>query len=85
MSSELATWSNNKIVFELKEKTGLSFRQFSISQGYSPTALSQALYKKWPRAEQIIASAIGVEPCCIWPNRYHDNVAKTNLNSGAKS
>ena len=39
--------------------------------GYSPNALKHALVKPYPRAEALIAEAIGIPPQQIWPSRYH--------------
>lgn len=32
---------------------------------------AQALKHPWPRAERIIADALGRAPQAIWPSRYH--------------
>lgn len=36
----------------------------------APSTLSQALRRRWPKGQQIIAEAIGVDPAEIWPSRY---------------
>ena len=51
-----------------KRRTNLV--QLSRLNGYADTSLQQALRNPWPRAEKIIAEAIGVPPQQIWPSRY---------------
>lgn len=52
------------------EKAGYSLRQLSLQHGYAPGSLKATLDTPWPRAEKIIADAIGVPPSDIWPSRY---------------
>ena len=42
----------------------------SVANGYTRNGLRNALYRKYPKAERIIAGAIGVNPEDIWPSRY---------------
>jgi Ner family transcriptional regulator len=65
-----ADWSRAYITAALWER-GTSFRRLSRMHNYAPTALNQALNRPWPRAEAIIAGAIGLTPQQIWPSRYH--------------
>lgn len=51
-------------------KTGWSLRQLSFHHGWSGSLVRAALAAQYPRAERIIADAIGVEPWEIWPSRY---------------
>lgn len=76
-------WHNATIVYRLKMR-GVSLRQLSKSHGFSPTALSVALQRPWPKAEGIIAAAIGVSPESIWPNRYAKRTAKRARIAGRK-
>lgn len=62
-------WHQADIIAELK-KSGTNMSALSEANGYSRTSLRNALYRPYPRAEQIIAEAIGVEPKDIWPSRY---------------
>ncbi len=55
------------------KKRGWSFRKLSSAHGYSPGSIKMALRRPWPRAERIIARAIGVEPWEIWPSRYDED------------
>lgn len=52
------------------EKKGLSLRALSIQSGMKRDTLKNALDRRWPKGESIIASAIGVPPQKIWPSRY---------------
>lgn len=62
-------WHNADIVAELK-KNGWTVASLSRHVGYTRGALYQALLRKWPKGEAIIAEAIGVSPEEIWPSRY---------------
>lgn len=52
-------------------KAGWSLRRLSLKHELQARSLSVALRKPWPRAERIIAGAIGMRPQAIWPTRYH--------------
>lgn len=54
------------------EKSGWTLRRLSINHGYGPTMVVHALRKPYPRAERIIADALGVKPEDIWPSRYDE-------------
>ena len=70
-------WHRADIVAALW-KAGWSLRRLSISQGYAqPGTLTNALDRRWPKGEQIIADAIGVSPATVWPTRYPKNSNKT--------
>ena len=63
-------WHRADIVAELR-KAGWSLRRLSEHHNYaSPTTLTTALERAWPKGERLIASAIGIEPARIWPSRY---------------
>lgn len=53
------------------EKRGWSMRRLSLASGYGANSLKLALDRPWPKAEAILAEAIGVPPQRIWPHRYH--------------
>jgi Ner family transcriptional regulator len=70
--TNLTDWHRVDIVAALHKKK-ISLRQLSRDHGYKcETALNNALDRKWPKAERIIAKAIGVEPQVIWPSRYNE-------------
>lgn len=50
------------------EKRGLSLRKLAKEYGYSH--IQRVLTSPWWAAEQIVAKAIGVPACRIWPSRY---------------
>jgi len=51
-------------------KRGYSIRELSIQAGLKPDTLKNVLSRAYPKAERIIADAIGVDPAQIWPSRY---------------
>ncbi|MDR0633769.1 MAG: helix-turn-helix domain-containing protein [Azoarcus sp.] len=51
-------------------KSGWSLRRLSVAHGYTPRALVAALHRRWPKAERLIAEALGKAPQDIWPSRY---------------
>jgi len=66
-------WHRADIVAELR-KAGWSLRRLSKHHGYkSPTTLTHALNRPWPKGERLVAAAIGVHPSIIWPSRYCKN------------
>lgn len=56
-------------------KAGSSIQRLSRENGYARDALALALRRPWPRAERLIAEAIGTTPQAIWPSRYHPDGA----------
>lgn len=60
-------------------RTDRSLRSVAIAAGYDkPDTLNQALRHPYPKAERLIAEAIGVSPKVIWPSRYHaDGTSKS--------
>lgn len=53
-------------------KAGWSMRQLAFANGYeSSTAIAHALRRAYPKAERIIAEALGIQPQEIWPSRYN--------------
>lgn len=62
-------WHRADIVAAL-HKEGWSLRELSRQSALSAGTLKAALDRPWPKAERIIATAIGVAPESIWPSRY---------------
>ncbi|MGC3836470.1 helix-turn-helix domain-containing protein [Moritella viscosa] len=52
------------------EKKGTNFTKLAEMNGIAGATLRNALRFKYPKAEKIIAGAIGVAPSEIWPSRY---------------
>ena len=51
-------------------RKGTTLAGLSRNAGLNARTLNNALDRKYPKGERIIASAIGVEPSVIWPSRY---------------
>jgi Ner family transcriptional regulator len=64
-------WHKADIIAAL-HKRGWSLTQLGVAHNYGPSgALTQALHRPYPRAEAIIAEALGMtHPSEIWPSRY---------------
>ncbi|OOZ41692.1 hypothetical protein BOW53_02845 [Solemya pervernicosa gill symbiont] len=66
------------------EKKGWSLRRLSLANGYKDgNTLKNALARRWPKAEKIIADVIGVPPSEIWPSRYPDASENTTKPAAA--
>ncbi|HIC6418418.1 TPA: helix-turn-helix domain-containing protein [Salmonella enterica subsp. enterica serovar Newport] len=52
------------------EKEGTDLSKLSVEHNLSARTLGNALRYKYPKAQRIIAEAIGVKPEDIWPSRY---------------
>ena len=57
------------IIAAIREK-GNTLAQLSIDAGLHPRTLGNALERKYPKGEKIIADFIGIPPQEIWPERY---------------
>lgn len=66
-----ADWHRVDIVAAL-HKNGTTMRALSRKAGLAADTLKNALTRPYPKAERIIAAAIGQEPSIIWPSRYSD-------------
>jgi Ner family transcriptional regulator len=67
--SSSSDWHPADIVAALR-KSGTSMAELGRENGLANTTLRNALDKSYPRAERIIAEAIGMTPADIWPSRY---------------
>lgn len=63
-------WHRADIVAALR-KADWSLNQLSKHHGYAQGSLGQALDRPYPKAERLIAEAIGTDPEVIWPERYY--------------
>lgn len=64
------------------DKAGWSLRQLGFEHGYSgDSSLSEVFRRPWPKAEGIIAAALGLKPEQIWPSRY-DSRGNPNRRAG---
>ncbi|WP_437612010.1 helix-turn-helix domain-containing protein [Erwinia sp. V71] len=62
-------WHRADVIAALKKK-GVSLAALSRGVGLNSRTLNNALERRYPKGERIIAAAIGVEPSEIWPSRY---------------
>ncbi|RUS65994.1 hypothetical protein CUZ56_02350 [Saezia sanguinis] len=62
-------WHRADIIAALK-KRDTSLAALSRSSGLASATLANALYRHWPKGEQIIARALETTPQHIWPSRY---------------
>ena len=68
-AGEETDWPREYIIAELHRR-GLSLRALSFKNGYRRNTLLDALDRSYPKAEAIIAKALGLGPAKIWPSRY---------------
>lgn len=83
-NTEPHDWHPADILAALK-KNGWSVAALARHHGYANRqTLHQAIMRKWPKGEALIAEAIGVKPEVIWPSRYTDKykraVTSRNVN-----
>jgi Ner family transcriptional regulator len=52
------------------QKAGTSMQQLSLRNGLCGHAVRVALDRPYPKAEKIIADALGLKPEDIWPERW---------------
>lgn len=50
-------------------KAGTSLRRLARANGIAESTLRNALRRSYPKAEQILARALGLSPAALWPNR----------------
>lgn len=62
-------WHKADVIAAL-HKRGTSLRKLAISRGLNPRTLTKALRLPYPKAEALIAAAVGISPIRIWPSRY---------------
>lgn len=72
-------WHRQDILAEVRKTCG-SLTHLARESGLASSTLYNALDRKWPKGEQIIAAAIGVTPNEIWPSRYVEEFS-TSTNS----
>ncbi|EBZ5784850.1 transcriptional regulator [Salmonella enterica subsp. enterica serovar Lawndale] len=62
-------WHSADIIAALK-KRGTSLSAVSRKSGLASSTLANALIRRWPKGERLIAEALGTAPEQIWPSRY---------------
>ncbi|URH92486.1 helix-turn-helix domain-containing protein [Pasteurella multocida] len=63
-------WERVDIIYALNKK-GTNLARLSRESGLNSRTLNNALDRRYPKGERIIADAIGVAPEEIWPSRYY--------------
>ncbi|MFU9135308.1 helix-turn-helix domain-containing protein [Erwinia tasmaniensis] len=71
MLKDKKDWHNADIIAGLR-KRGTTLAKLSREAGLSSSTLANALFRPWPKGEWLIADALEVHPCEIWPSRYYD-------------
>lgn len=62
-------WHPADIIAALKKK-GTSIAAQSRAAGLASSTLANALTRRWPKGERLIAAALDMQPQEIWPSRY---------------
>lgn len=65
-------WHPADIIAALK-KRGTSLAAVSRNAGLASSTLANALSRRWPKGEKLIADALGVTPERVWPSRYKND------------
>ncbi|CND06196.1 helix-turn-helix domain-containing protein [Yersinia pseudotuberculosis] len=63
-------WHSADIIAALK-KRGTTLSAVSRKSVLASSTLMNALVRRWPKGERLIAEALDVAPEKIWPSRYH--------------
>ncbi|HDS3818304.1 helix-turn-helix domain-containing protein [Morganella morganii] len=71
--SEAQDWHPADIIAAIK-KRGTSLSALSRNAGLQPSTLNNALARRWPKGEKIIADFLNVSPAEIWPSRYMQKI-----------
>ncbi|KMJ46655.1 hypothetical protein AB204_02180 [Xenorhabdus khoisanae] len=68
-------WHPADIVAAVR-KTGISLSELSRRSGLSSATLQNAIHRRYPKGQRLIAEHIGVHPSEIWPSRYEGKIQK---------
>ncbi|MCF1265603.1 helix-turn-helix transcriptional regulator [Morganella morganii] len=71
--SKTQDWHPADIIAAIK-KRGTSLSALSRNAGLRPSTLNNALTRRWPKGEKIIADFLNVSPAEIWPSRYMQKI-----------
>lgn len=71
MAQQQQDWHRADIIAALHKKN-LTMTALSRQAGLSDSTLANTFYRPWPKGEQLIANALGMDPAVLWPSRYHD-------------
>lgn len=64
-------WHSADIIAAIKKK-GSSLSAISRQAGLNSPTLNNALSRRWPKGERIIAEFLDIPASEIWPSRYYD-------------
>lgn len=70
-------WHPADIIAGLRKK-GTTLAAVSRKAGLSSSTLANALTRRWPKGERLIAEALGVAPEQIWPSRNRKTEYRQN-------
>lgn len=62
-------WHPADIIAAIRKK-GSTLSAISRSAGLNSATLSNALSRRWPKGERLIAEFLEINPAEIWPSRY---------------
>ena len=62
-------WHKEDVKAELRKRYG-TLKAFAQSYGMDESITRAALHRPYPKAEALIARALGTTPQAIWPERY---------------
>jgi Ner family transcriptional regulator len=62
-------WHSADIIAGMR-KRGTSLAALPRQAGLASSTLANALNRRWPKGERLIAEALAVMPEQIWPSRY---------------
>lgn len=71
--SKAQDWHPADIIAAIK-KRGTSLSALSRNAGLRPSTLNNALARRWPKGEKIIADFLNVSPAEISPSRYMQKI-----------
>lgn len=71
-------WHRIDIISSL-HKRGITMAGLARQAGLKPSTLRNALDRKWPKGEQLIAHALDLNPADIWPERYPQVVQSSSF------
>lgn len=70
-------WSKEFLKYRIRSAYG-SMVALAARSGVDPSVIKRALYVPYPKAERVIAEALGVSPADIWPSRYDPDLLRAN-------
>lgn len=72
MQEHATAWDRHAILAEIKRRYG-SLRGLADATQLTASELSASLSAPYPKADRVIAAALGQTVAALWPNRYWPN------------